>query len=84
MQDSVDVNSFGFWDIWIFGFSDFGNFAVVHRCLTKVMDKWAKCAFPRVVGGVSIYVYIYIYIHMEVLGPNIVPPITVLGALVAM
>ena len=25
------------------------------------MDKWAKCAFLRVVGGVSIYIYMYIY-----------------------
>ena len=29
----------------------FLDFAVVHRCLITVMDKWAKCAFPRVVGG---------------------------------
>ena len=35
----------------IFGFWDFGIFAVVARCLIIVMDKRAKCAFLRVVGG---------------------------------
>ena len=35
------------------------DFAVVHRCLIAVTDKWAKCAFPGVAGGVSTYIYIY-------------------------
>ena len=58
-------------DFWIFGFSCFWIFAVVHRCLNTVMDIWATCACPRVVGGVSIYMYpdievvfIYIYIYI--------------------
>ena len=36
--------------------------AVVHRCLITFMDKWAKCAFPRVVGGLGEHTYIYIHI----------------------
>ena len=43
----------------IFGFLDFRS-----RCLITVMNKWAKCAFLRVVAGVSIYIYICIYIYM--------------------
>ena len=49
--------------VWIFRFLDFWIFAVVHRCLISVMDKSAKCAFPCVVGVVSIYIYIYMYTH---------------------
>ena len=41
-----------FFDFWIFGFLDFRS-----HCL---VDKWAKCAFLRVVGGVSIYIYMYL------------------------
>ena len=61
--DFLDFWTFGFWifgilDFWTFGFLDFRS-----RCLITVMDKLAKCAFLRVVGGVSIYIYIYIYTH---------------------
>ena len=37
---------FGKLDFWSFGFFDFRS-----RCLKTVMDKLAKCAFLRVVGG---------------------------------
>ena len=47
-----------------FWFLEFWIFAVVHRCLITVMDKWAKSAVPRVVGGVSIYLFIFIHIHI--------------------
>ena len=69
LQGFVDVKSFGLLSFWTFRFSGFWIFAVVHRCLRTVMDKWAKCAFPRVVGWVSVYIYIcictamYIYIY---------------------
>ena len=61
LQESVDVKSFGRLDFWIF--------AVVHRCLITVMDKLAKCVFPRVVGGAYIYIYtiyIYTFIHTRI------------------
>ena len=47
-------------DFWIFRILDFGfvDFWIFRsRCLKTVMDKWAKCAFLRVVGGLSIYIY---------------------------
>ena len=34
--------------------------AVVDRCLITVMDKCAKCAFPRVVGGHTCIYALYI------------------------
>ena len=45
----------------------FWIFKVVHRCLIAVMDRCAKCAFSRVVGGVSIYIYIYTHVRLHVL-----------------
>ena len=48
-------------DFEIFGFYDL-HFR--SRCLITVMDKWATCAFLRVVGGgLSISNNIYTYIH---------------------
>ena len=32
------------------------------RCLIAVMDKWAKCAFLRVVGGGGEHIHIHLYI----------------------
>ena len=65
----LDLWIFGFLDFWIFRFVEFWSFGFFgfffgfldfrSRCLTTVLDKWAKCAFLRVVGGVSIYIYIY-------------------------
>ena len=49
---------------WIFEFLDCWIFAFVRCCLISVTDKWATCAFPCAVGGVSIlYIYIYICIY---------------------
>ena len=60
----LGVFVFGFGDFWAFGFLDFRS-----RCLTTVMDKWAKCACLRVVGGwahIYIYMYMYIHVHMSI------------------
>ena len=51
------ILDFSILDFWIFVFLEFLDFR--SRCLIPVLDKWAKCAFLRVVGGVSIYIYIY-------------------------
>ena len=51
----------------------FGFWGFRRRCLITVMDKWAKCAFLLVVGGVSIYIYIhiliviYIYLYVHIM-----------------
>ena len=65
----LDFWIFGFLDFWIFGFLDFGflDFGILgfwdfrSRCLITVMDKWAKCAFLRVVAGGGEHIYIYMY-----------------------